>query len=99
MRKRELVQEFVRVTRKEKAVEFRVCKITWDGPHSPVGNWKLYSTIRFPLSEREIASEIDCILADKRYFRRCCKCRALNPTGWMGGETCHRCMENEGCVF
>ena len=95
-----IVQEFTRIRSELQTSVLQVLEISWNGPHTRVGQWtavKAWSPDP-PDTEREVWRWR--ILQDHRYFRVCRECSERNPVGWMHDrDTCDRCAEaNHGII-
>jgi len=90
-----LIKDFIRTGKTSTSVEFYVRHISWEqGPDKPREIWYLVSRIEGSPDENQIRKETARILSDKRYFKRCKKCKGLNPVGLMhDAKTCQRCAQ------
>jgi hypothetical protein len=85
----ELIKEFIRVERRDDAVDIRVRQITWPTPSWPVGNWTVVRELPSEASTEQIDKAVRFVLADARFFGVCGQCRERNPNGWMrDAEVC-----------
>ena len=80
-------------------IEVFVGQITWRGPHTPSRTWVKVACLPEDADQKRIKKEICRVLNLKTYFKVCDVCGEKKPTGWMGGYTCHSCMEGQGAVF
>ena len=80
-------------------LEVLVRQITWRGPHTPSRAWVKVACLPEGADQKRIKKEIRRVLNLKTYFKVCDVCGKKKPTGWMGGYTCHSCMEDQGAVF
>ncbi len=101
MNDRDLIEQFIRIERGSREVQILVCKIAWDGPHTPTREWVLGRAL--PPDTTEAAAHQDALelLSDSRFFGQCSECGARNPRGWMHTEElCQACAsENHGVVY
>ena len=100
MNDRELVEEFVRVERTEKEVQIFVREIRWEGPHTPISTWVIFTSLPDTASEVAIEKATARILEDDGYFQVCNECGERKPLGWMhDGTICQGCaVANHGIV-
>lgn len=90
----EIVEEFTRVGLATDSCVIEVAQITWDGPHTPVTEWVTALTLPGDASPQSIADARYALLAMRRYFRICRRCKERNPLGWMDdGRVCQSCGE------
>ena len=80
-------------------IEMFVGQITWYEPHTPSRTWVKVASLPEDADQKRIKKEICRVLNLKTYFKVCDVCGEKKPTGWMGGYTCHSCMEGQGAVF
>ena len=95
-----ITKDFIRVERTVEGVQFFVCSVSWDGPHTPVMNWSWVTRIGGSVTDEQMAAEVTRILDDRKHFTRCGECRELNPLGWMHDERiCQSCAEQNHQVI
>jgi hypothetical protein len=101
MNDRELRKEFIRVERSEEKVEIFVREIRWEGPHTPISTWVIFTSLPATASEAEIEEATVGILEDDGYFQVCNECDERKPLGWMLNEShCQECAQaNHGVVY
>lgn len=96
----ELISTFIKTTEEKSGHQLSVCQIDWDGPHTPQAHWTYINTFPQDTPEETIQRAIQKLLHNPRYFRVCIECLERKPDGWMSGDLCHHCMEqNHGVVF
>lgn len=97
----ELKCKFIRVTREPGKTQIDACVIEWPEPHTPTHHWTSATELTPSASEQDIATAIDAVLRDKRFFRVCKRCGVRNPDGWMHSRTiCQSCAERHlGVVY
>lgn len=95
------IKDYTKVDRNDsgKTERLYVYEVIWDGPHTPVGKWTLYQEYQPPITDNQLRVEIKKLLDDKKYFDDCDCCEERKLRGNMNGDTCHACMEKQGCVF
>ncbi|MGA9378270.1 MAG: hypothetical protein WBV73_05825 [Phormidium sp.] len=101
MNDHQLVQRFIRVERESDNINILVCKIGWDGPHTPISTWELVVRLKADVPSPEINAKVHEVLSDKRYFQTCQEYGERNPCGWMYNKSiCQGCAErNHGVVY
>ena len=102
----ELIKEFIRVDRTGSETTIAVCKIQWDGPHTPVSNWKIAASFPAETTDDNVATVVAGILRDRHFFQVCTECNERKPNGWMMGNgtpldsICQSCGErHHGVIF
>lgn len=89
-----VIREFTRDNMRGSRYVLEVGIVEWQGPHTPVVQWRVYRTWDTPPDEEALRAAYDLLLLDPRYFMRCQRCRALTPTGCMhDDELCQGCAE------
>ena len=91
---KELIERFVRISRNPGHIDIDVNTVGWEGPHTPVDDWKHGARLSIDASSDQIDIEIKRILENKRFFNVCTMCHERKPVGWMHDrDTCHGCAE------
>jgi hypothetical protein len=101
MKDEELLMEFVRKRYDDEVIVFFVCRIVWDGQHTPVKEWVPVSVLPVMSSPAEIEKAKRALLKRRRFFKVCEMCGERKPDGWMhDNEVCQSCAERElGVVY
>ncbi|MFT7620611.1 MAG: hypothetical protein ACI97A_004268 [Planctomycetota bacterium] len=87
----ELTEKFVRID----GLSLEVLMISWDGPHSPISEWRQAETLEPDPSQAKIDRAVKAVLSNPNFFRVCYMCEQRNPVGWMHSEdVCQGCAEN-----
>jgi len=96
-----LLKEFIQVKRTPQKIEILVCKIGWEGPHTPFPKWVVAETFPVEASEDKIQDAAKGMLENTKYFLACIECGERNPIGWMHEENlCQGCAStNHGVVY
>ena len=96
----ELLRDWLRFQPTERGTRVLVRTIRWDGPHTPVSDWRLWRQFGTEegLDRDEVSGEV---LDDVRFFGSCRTCGERKPRGWMHGEgLCQACAERDhGVVY
>ena len=96
----ELIKRFIRIEGGKSGVKISVCQIHWKGPYTPLSHWKKAKTLSPKASIEEVEQATQKILHNPRYFQVCVDCNERNPVGWMTGNWCHSCSEqNHDIVY
>lgn len=97
----EFRKEFILVEKTKLGVQILVCKIEWNGPHTPTSKWMVAKKLPKGATEVTIESAIVSILGDSRFFQVCAECDERNPVDLMHDERiCQGCAEaNHGAVY
>jgi len=96
----ELIKQFIKTSQGKNGVDLLVCQIEWEGPYTPHSHWKKVEQFPTETPEEHIQQGIKKLLQDPEYFLICSDCSERNPVGWMTGDVCHRCAEqNHGIVY
>jgi hypothetical protein len=101
MNDKELVKEFIKVEQTQDKIIFLVCKVYWQGPHTPIAKWVKVSQLKKNSSQYMIDKKIRSILNNEKYFRVCKECSNRNIVGHMHNDNiCQECAErNHGVVY
>ena len=96
MKDSELRKEFIRVEKTRLSVQILVCKINWDGSHSPISKWVVGRKLSRKATKAEIESAIVETLGDFNYFQVCLECDKRNSIDHMHDENiCQGCAETK----
>jgi len=97
----EVMREYLRVTTHSGTPIVEVCRIEWDGPHTPLMEWHPAESLPDQYSDEEMAEAMARLAGDTQYFRRCVECNELNPCGHMHDErVCQGCaVRDHGVVY
>lgn len=90
----DLIANCIRVRRGTTWDRVFVIAVNWHGPHSPHAAWRCAHArpARLARSQEDL---IRAALANRKYFRVCEECGALNLRGWMhDAHICMACAEN-----
>jgi hypothetical protein len=78
------------------AIELRLPKIDWVGPHTPVSSSQLWQRVEWNKSEAVNLAELITSVqkAQQQTFRECKYCGKKKPPGWMfRQDVCDSCAE------
>lgn len=90
----QIVEEFTRVCRSADSLVIEVAQIDWEGSHTPIRSWTSAVTLAAAATPAAIQDARFALLASRRYFRICRRCRERQPLGWMhDGAVCQSCAE------
>ena len=97
----EVVREFLRIADHGGTTMLEVCRIEWDGPHTPRAEWLPIESMPDSYSEEHLACAMARAVGDQWFLRRCTECGVLKPCGWMDDESiCQGCAsDHHGVVY
>ena len=86
--------EFIKITKRNFSISVHVLMIEWDGPHTSISSWVEKEKLLKDAEQPQIDKAIQRALKDKTYFRKCKRCKELNPIGQMHDiRTCQCCAD------
>ena len=92
----------VRVVIREKSLALEAPIIHWPRPYDPECEWRRVKLLPRACSGSELSGAIARVQADRRFFRKCRRCKERMPVGMMFEDIdlCHGCANVElGVVY
>ena len=91
----EIKTNYLRLSSKKDGIYIEVCVVNWNGPHTPISDWKVAKRMDSNCSITAMEEAIKAVLSDKKYFRECNSCGALKISGHMYDTgICQSCAQD-----
>jgi hypothetical protein len=93
-------KEYIRIAREDGSIYIEVCDVYWEGPHTPVSEWRRLIKITAPMNISQLDSVIESVLKNDKYFGYCKTCSSHHVNGHMHSKSCcQSCAVNLGVVY
>jgi len=88
------LSEYFRCEEQNGTWVFQVAVLSWDGPCTPVHDWKTLHRWKTQPDETRLAKARAKAVADPRFFRHCTLCSEVCKAGYMhSDDVCQGCAE------
>lgn len=98
---KELREDYIRIKRSQDAVVILAGVISWDGPATPILEWKVVRRLPADTGPEKIEKAVAAVLKDPEFFLVCTECGERLPVGHMfTDEICQSCATRKyGVVY
>lgn len=92
--------DYFRCVQDDRGWAFEVAVIGWEGPHTPIIEWRLLQRWATMPTDEQVAKARAAAMSDPRLFGRCTLCERHHCAGHMHSDSvCQGCAErNLGVV-
>lgn len=92
--------EFIRWVRVPDGLALQVCRIVWEGAHTPHSVWDTFEILPLHAGSELQQSALQRLRRSKKYFGTCRDCGQWQPRGWMhDARICQGCAPHYRVIY